>query len=410
MIGLLVNPIAGVGGPAGLAGSDGVDVQRAAQASGSVPRAAERAVAALRVLAASAPDARVLTIGGTMGESAVRDAGLVPVVVASGASPSTAADTVSAVHALRAGGATLILFAGGDGTARDVATALASGPASGPGSACASASTSRETPARPRNPATRGFLAGDGFLAVLGIPAGVKMYSAAFAVSPAVAGAVAAEWVAAGGLPVAEVDVLDADENELRRGETRPRLFATLPIPMRPGRTQARKSASPADEQAAVRAAAAGAVAQMRPGVSYLLGPGSTMREVARLLGISGTPVGVDVVRDGSLVLAGASEGELREIVATGPARAVVTVIGGQGFLLGRGNQQLSAAVLRGIGSDPLLVVAAEQKLIDLQGAPLLVDTGDATLDASLAGFVRVITGTSSTSIYPVSAPESVRA
>ena len=385
MIGLLVNPVAGVGGPAGLAGSDGVGVQQAALAAGSLPQAGSRAVAALRVLAAAAPDTRVLTIGGAMGEHAVRDAGLTPVVVAPAGSPSTAADTVSAVGALRDAGVTLLLFAGGDGTARDIASAL--GPAL----------SSRETRPRP------------GHLAVLGIPAGVKMYSAAFAVSPAAAGAIAAEWVASGGLPLAEADVLDADEEELRRGETRPRLFATLPIPVRPGRTQARKAASPADEHAAVRAAAAGAVSRMRPGVSYLLGPGSTMREVARQLGIVGSPVGVDVVRDGALVLAGASERDLLEIVAAGPAQAVVTVIGGQGFLLGRGNQQLSAAVLRGIGRDPLLAVAAEQKLIDLHGAPLIIDTGDATLDASLAGFVRVVTGAASTSIYPVSAPEGAR-
>ncbi|WP_402844217.1 ATP-NAD kinase family protein [Microbacterium sp. GXS0129] len=397
MIGLLVNPIAGVGGPAGFAGSDGVGVQQAALAVGSLPRAGSRAVAALRVLAAAAPDTRVLTIGGAMGEDAVREAGLTPVVVVPAGSPSTAADTVSAVGALRDAGVTLLLFAGGDGTARDIATAL--GPPI----------SSREAPARRSNPATRGLSAAEGVLAVLGIPAGVKMYSAAFAVSPAAAGAIAAEWVASGGLPVSEADVLDADEEELRRGETRPRLFATLPIPVRPGRTQARKAASPADEHAAVRAAAAGAVSRMRPGVSYLLGPGSTMREVARQLGIVGTPVGVDVVRDGALVLAGASERDLLEIVAAGPAQAVVTVIGGQGFLLGRGNQQLSAAVLRGLGPDPLLVVAAEQKLIDLHGAPFIVDTGDATLDASLAGFVPVVTGAASTSIYPVSAPEGAR-
>ena len=81
-------------------------------------------------------------------------------------------------------------------------------------------------------------------------------------------------------------------------------------------------------------------------------------------------------------------------------------MIGGQGFLLGRGNQQLSASVLRAIGDDPLLVVAPEQKLIDLRGRPLLVDTGDLDLDARLAGHVRIITGVGTRSLYPVTAPE----
>jgi predicted polyphosphate/ATP-dependent NAD kinase len=140
--------------------------------------------------------------------------------------------------------------------------------------------------------------------------------------------------------------------------------------------------------------------------VRYLLGPGGTMTEVARELGISKTPLGVDVVLDGRVVQAGASEADLLEQLAAGPAKAMVSVIGGQGFLLGRGNQQLSARVIRALGDDPVMVVAPEQKLIDLGGRPLLVDTGDAEVDVGLAGYVRVITGSATTSIYPVHAPE----
>ena len=145
----------------------------------------------------------------------------------------------------------------------------------------------------------------------------------------------------------------------------------------------------------------------MQPGVRYLLGPGGTMAEVARELGVEKTPLGVDVVLDGRVLVAGASERELLEQVAGGPAQAIVSIIGGQGFLLGRGNQQLSARVLDAIGDDPVLAVAPEQKLIDLEGRPLLVDTGDTSVDARLSGFVRVITGPSTTSIYPVHAPEN---
>ena len=266
-----------------------------------------------------------------------------------------------------------MLFAGGDGTARDVAAAMTTD------------------------------------VAALGIPAGVKMYSPVFAVSPRAAGGVAAAWLAVEGgrgLPVQQREVLDVDEEELHRVRVEPRLFGTLAVPHRPGRTQARKAATPAGEEAAVRGAARAAASAMQPGVRYLLGPGGTMTELARVLGVPKSPLGVDVVLDGRIVRARASEAELLDEIRRGPATAVVTVIGGQGFLLGRGNQQLSARVIRAIGDDPLLVVAPEQKLIDLGGRPLLVDTGDAEVDAALAGFARVITGPGTTSIYPVHAPE----
>ena len=372
MLGLIVNPVAGVGGPAGLAGSDGDAVQRRATERGATPRAADRALAALAVVADARPGASVLTAAGPMGEDVVRRAGLDPIVVSRSVTPTSPADTVAAARALADAGASLVLFTGGDGTARDIATALAT-----------------DVPA-------------------LGIPAGVKMYSPVFAVSPRAAGGLAAAWLAADGrgLPVHEREVLDVDEEALRRARVEPRLFGVLAVPTRPGRTQARKAATPAGEQAAVAGAARGAASAMRPGVRYLLGPGGTMTEVARELGISKTPLGVDVVLDGRVVQAGASEADLLEQLAAGPAKAMVSVIGGQGFLLGRGNQQLSARVIRALGDDPVMVVAPEQKLIDLGGRPLLVDTGDAEVDVGLAGYVRVITGSATTSIYPVHAPE----
>lgn len=374
-IGVIVNPVAGIGGPAGLVGSDGEAVQREAAARGSHARAAERAAAALAVLADAHPGLEVLTASGPLGEDAVRAAGLLPrVVYATNAHDGTTGDdTARAVAAFVAEGATLVLFAGGDGTARDAA---------------------RGAPAH---------------TALLGIPAGVKMYSGCFAVAPAAAGAIAAEWLTAGGLPTREAEVLDLDEELLRAGRPDPRLFALVRVPVARERTQARKAPTPTGEADAVRRAAAGVVAAMRPGIRYLLGPGGTLAAVSRELGVPATPLGVDIVQDGVLVARDVSEQQAIASIAGHPAQAVVTVIGGQGFLLGRGNQQLSPAVLNALGTDPLLadplmVVATEQKLIDLAGRPLLVDTGDSSLDARLAGHLRVITGPSSSSIYPVSA------
>lgn len=382
MIGLVVNPVAGVGGPAGLAGSDGTAVQRRAVERGAASRAGERAVLALATLAARHPGLEVVTAAGLMGAEAVRAAELVPRVVWPDRPASDhdddratdADDTTRAVAALARAGVELILVVGGDGTLRDACAGLAGLGAPVP--------------------------------AVLGVPAGVKMYSPVFAVSPRSAGAVAADWIDHGGLPAAEREVLDIDESALRHARVEPRLYGVLRVPFRTGRTQARKAATPASEFAAVQAAARGAVARLRTGVRYLLGPGGTTAEVARQLGLEATPLGVDVVLDGVVVARGASEQELLAEVARGPAQAVVTVIGGQGFLLGRGNQQLSAAVLRALGDDPLLVVAPEQKLLDLHGRPLIVDTGDPELDARLRGHLRVVTGVATHSLYPVSAPE----
>ncbi|WP_181158343.1 ATP-NAD kinase family protein [Microbacterium sp. MYb64] len=244
--------------------------------------------------------------------------------------------------------------------------------------------------------------------AVLGIPAGVKMYSPVFAVTPVAAGALAADWLGSGTVPTAVREVLDVDEAALRRARVEPVLYGSLRVPQRLGRTQARKAPTPVTEQEAVAAAARSAVRAMRPGVRYLLGPGGTTARIAAELGIAKTPLGVDVVLDGRLVAAGADERRLLAEVAAGPAQAVVTVIGGQGFLLGRGNQQLSPRVIRALGADPLLVVAPEQKLVDLGGRPLLVDTGDPEVDASLAGHIRVITGAAASAFYAVAAPEAL--
>jgi predicted polyphosphate/ATP-dependent NAD kinase len=472
VIGLVVNPVAGVGGPAGLAGSDGADVQRLAASRGAHSRAQERATIALQVLASRHPSLVIVTAAGTMGEDAVRDAGLHSRVVyaasgveqlpGTGEQPSTggygadrpvlgdppvlgraadeaggsdaggsgtsASDTSAAVAALAEAGATLILVAGGDGTLRDAAAGLAGAGVDRGGRGQMSAQRTdvgrnpgvsadirdlsrhpypgaRESES-PSSPDASGAGRPDPEPpAVLGIPSGVKMYSPVFAVSPRVAGALAAEWID-GTLPTAEREVLDVDEEGMRHARVQPVLYGMLRVPYRVGRTQSRKAATPASESAAVSAAARGAIKRMLPGVRYLLGPGSTTAEVARQLGIRKSPLGVDVILDGRQILSSASEEQLLAEVARGPAQAVVTVIGGQGFLLGRGNQQLSASVIRALGDDPLLVVAPEQKLIDLLGRPLIVETGDAELDARLAGHIRIVTGVGTTSLYAVAAPD----
>ena len=384
-IGLVVNPIAGIGGPAGLKGSDGTDVQELARSRGGVEHALERTTSALRRLPGGT---RVLTAAGAMGADACAAVpGLRMEVCHAPGSPSGADDTAAAVAALVARGVSLILFAGGDGTARDVLRGLGQPPPVDPVENDPPLVELVET-----NAGTWGLDKLDQRdTPILGIPCGVKMYSGVFAVSPVAAGAIAAA-VVQGEVSIEHRDVVDISEQQIRAGIVEATLFGTAPTPVVRGRTQARKAATGDSEADAVRGVAAGLAARLRPGHTYFLGPGGTMAALASELGVAKTPLGVDVIRNGRLLLADASATELLGFTHESPCHALITCIGGQGFLLGRGNQQFSAAVLRALAEPPLLVGATTGKLLGLDG-PLLIDTGDDDLDAALAGHHRITTG-----------------
>ena len=392
-VGLLVNPVAGLGGRVGLKGSDGTETVRRAIALGAVPQAGERAGAALgRMLERWPPDRErplVLAGSGLMGERVARDAGLAPVIVGhlDPAEDSTAEDTRSIVAEMVAAGLDLLLVAGGDGTARDV---------------CAAIGTT--TP-------------------VVGIPAGVKLHSPVYATSPLAAGDLAAGFLAAAPARrrTALAEVIDLDEDAYRRGEIAPRLYGELLVPAEDRRLQARKTPSPLSDGAAAAGVAEGIARHLVPGGRCVLGPGSTVRAVAARLGVPKTLVGVDVVdvevgaplsigaapaKVALLVALDVGAADLERLVADVPSSLVVTPIGGQGFILGRGNQQLSPAVVRAVlaaaGRDGIMVAATPSKLASLQGRPLLVDSGDAELDMELSGYLSVVTGPDERTIYRV--------
>ena len=155
----------------------------------------------------------------------------------------------------------------------------------------------------------------------------------------------------------------------------------------------------------------AGAVTQIASLVAdsrvSLLGPGSTLLAVKRLLGLESSVLGVDVVHHGEILAADAGESQLMQLIEGRQARIVVTVIGGQGFIFGRGNQPLSPRVIRAVGLDNLVIVASAGKLAALPGSRLLVDTGDDELDRALAGYRAVITGANSQAICRVCAADA---
>jgi predicted polyphosphate/ATP-dependent NAD kinase len=366
MIGLIVNPVAGLGGRVGLKGSDGAEIQRRARALGAEPRAQARAVEALRRLA-RIPGLKVLAYPGEMGEDAARAAGLEPEVIGSIVPGETAGvDTQRAAREMLARGVDLLLFAGGDGTARDLYEAVG-----------------LEQPA-------------------LGIPAGVKIHSAVYATSPAHAGELAALYLEGRVAGLREAEVMDIDEEAFRQGSLSARLYGYLRVPYRASLVQSQKVPTSGEEESMLEIAA-DVAAKMEPGVLYILAPGTTTRAIARELGVEKTLLGVDVVRaageageGAELVAADANEAELLRLLEEQGgkgARIVVTPIGGQGYVFGRGNQQISPRVIDWVGKDNILVVSTPAKLHALGSQPLLVDTGDEAVDEMLSGYVMVVTG-----------------
>jgi len=237
---------------------------------------------------------------------------------------------------------------------------------------------------------------------VLGIPAGVKIHSAAFAVQPRAAGELAAAWLKQENPPLREAEVIDLDEESYHQERIITRLYGYLNVPYRPRLVQNQKTPAPTAEAAQLVAIAEAVIEIMQPGWLYILGPGTTTRAVAERLGLPKTLVGVDVVSLEGLVAADVSEARLLELLAGRPARIIISPIGGQGFLLGRGNQQISPAVLHHMGKENLLVICPPDKLNALRGQPLLLDTGDPETDRLFSGHLSIITGYRERVIYRV--------
>jgi predicted polyphosphate/ATP-dependent NAD kinase len=365
-LGLVVNPIAGMGGRLALKGSDDVDLVAAARQRGELQVAPARATEALRALAAVGTQFELLAYAGEMGELEAVDADLRPTVLGAAAPVTSARDTRAAATAMSEAEVDLLLFAGGDGTAVDVLRAV-----------------------------------GDR-VPVLGIPAGVKMHSAVFAVNPRSAGELTASLAQDGVRRVRRAEVMDVDETLLRAGAISARLHGFMIVPDARRHLQSAKARSLGSESVAQEAIAHHVIEKVLGDGTWLIGPGTTTGVVLALLGLDKTLLGVDVVRGGECVVPDADERALIELLAGRDAGIVVTPVGGQGFLFGRGNQQLSASVIEMIDSERIIVIATEAKIARLAGSPLRVDTGDAAVDARLTGYTRIIVGYNREIVYPV--------
>lgn len=382
-IGLIVNPIAGMGGSVGLKGTDNAAAE--AFRRGAIPRAGDRAKIALSELLSIKEELFIYTCQGSMGgeiaeelgfrtvikpealddagKAALMDAGTLPEPL----SKTSAADTKSLAEWLLKKEVDLILFAGGDGTARDVYQAVEL-------SACC-----------------------------VGIPAGVKIHSPVYAKNPKAAGQLALLWLTGKVSMTQEEEVLDIDEEQYRKEQINTRLYGYLKVPKERSFTQNRKAPTPLSDAAAIDSIAYEVVRQMEPDTFYIIGAGTTTRGVMEILGLKNTLIGVDLVYNKKLVANDLGGSELLSLIKEKRSKLIVTITGGQGFLFGRGNQQLTPDVIREVGKENIIILATKTKLAALSGRPLFVDTYDEELNHSLCGYYRAIAGCGETIVCRVS-------
>lgn len=343
-IGLVVNPIAGMGGPVGLKGTDGKEILNKAISLGAKPVAPTRAQTFLSQLEPIKAYVELFVGSGAMGQEEAQNQEFAITTLGISKGETTAEDTRQTAEKMLETGVDLLVFCGGDGTARDVLTAVGMK------------------------------------IPVLGVPTGVKMHSAVFAVTPVAAAIVAMNFLWRD-LPLREAEVMDVDETKFRGGRVSAELYGYVLTPYEPALIQTNKLASPMTENE-VRNQAAIAVyiiEIMKPDTLYIIGPGTTTRTIADLLDQKKTLLGVDLFFNKKIVAHDVTEKQILEAISGKEAQIIVTPIGGQGFIFGRGNQQISPEVIQEVGVNNILVIATNSKISSLKS--LRVDTGNNQLD-----------------------------
>jgi len=280
--------------------------------------------------------------------------------------PTRAEDTQRAAKAMLDLAVELLLFAGGDGTARDIYTAVGKD------------------------------------ITVLGIPAGVKIHSAVFASNPRSAGEIVCRYLSGKRLNIREGEVIDLDEESYRSGIISTRLYGYLKVPYLANLVQNQKVPTPSSDSVRMQTIAIDVIECMQAGWYYVLGPGTTTRAIAEQLGLPKTLVGVDVYTKEGVIALDVNEAQLLTLIEKQPSKIIITPIGGQGFIFGRGNQPISPRVLQKTGRDNIIVVSLVEKLNALKGEALLVDSGEAEVDKLLEGYMTIVTGYHEKVVYRV--------
>jgi predicted polyphosphate/ATP-dependent NAD kinase len=349
-IGLIVNPIAGMGGSVGLKGTDGGIYKKAIEL-GAKPTTPQRIEETLSLI--KRKDVYLMVAPGKMGKDYIKKFDFKYEVVSKIGEETNATDTKRIVSEMVKKGIELLVFVGGDGTARDIYDIL-------------------------------GLT-----IPVVGIPSGVKMFSPVFALSPSAA----AEIINTAGNQFIEKEVLDIDEEAFRENKIAAKLYGYLKVPKNITLLQAKKEPSNVSkpEEDMKEEIADYLMENQEKETLYILGPGTTLKTIADKMGVEKTLLGIDAVFNGELVGKDLNEkGLLVLIKKYKKSTIIVTPIGGNGFIFGRASKQFTPEVLRLIGKENIVVVATEDKINKLEC--LRVDTGNIEVDKSLNGFTKVIT------------------
>lgn len=354
-MGFIVNPIAGMGGIVGLKGTDG-NAYRLALKRKAKPIAWHRALEFLEHI--NVENFTIHVANGKMGYNVViksKHRDKITKIYGSWKEETTAEDTKEIAREMLDNGIDILVFVGGDGTARDIYEAV------------------------------------DQKVIVLGVPSGVKIYSAVFAVSPRAAAIIFNKYVN-GEVEITEREILDIDEEAFRRDQLKIRLYGYFKVPVIKEYIQTSKSPSLiyGEEEENKKAIARYIIENLEPNTLYILGPGTTVKTISKLLGLPATILGVDLLYNNKIIVRDAWEKQILEAIKRyRRAKIIVSPIGGQGFVFGRGNQQISPKVIRHVGRNNIIIIATWRKIRELD--ILRIDTGDPELDKELEGYYRVL-------------------
>jgi predicted polyphosphate/ATP-dependent NAD kinase len=345
-VGFIINPVSGMGGTVGLKGTD--NLAELAAKLGGEPVSLIRAEQALHSI--EEDDIFFLTCSGKMGESVLKKTRFKFDVIYDATEKTSAEDTKKAALEMLGYGCDLLLFSGGDGTAGDIVSVV------------------------------------DKKIPILGIPSGVKIFSPVFCVTPKECGRIVSTFT-----ETSIKEVLDIDEEAYRRNELNVRIKGEALVPVSPAVQSGKATSGSVDAKIDIAERIFDDYRAGGKDVLYIIGPGTTTMVVKKRLGIDGTLLGVDAVRNGIFVKKDASEKDLIGALQNfeGKVTIIVSPIGSQGFIFGRGNQQISPEIIR--SADEIIIIASPDKL---EFTPVLhVDTGDLELDSKLRGYIKVLSG-----------------
>ena len=369
-IGLIVNPISGLGGPAGFKGTDEYWIVKKSLEMGYKPISPAKTVKALNSLKMRC-DVSIITCPGEMGEIECKKADVkYEVIDVKISNPTTRNDTIICAREIMLKRPRLIVFSGGDGTAADILNSI------------------------------------DQKIPVIGIPSGVKIFSSCFAISPEATAEIICKYLESD-LPTRYAEVLDIDEKEYRLGRLNIKLKGYLITPYDLELVQGSKKPTHIDEREEIKSIAKELKERLESGIYYVMGPGSTVKEALKELNLEGSLLGFDIIFNGKILKRDVNEKDILNLLSKeAKVKVIITPIGGSGFLIGRGNQQLSSKILSKIDKKDIIVVATKTKLYNLR--KLLVDTGDPNLDMKFKGYIRVITGYREEKVMPVECYKSL--